>query len=131
MTRARTVALCGAGMIARAHAAAAAAAGLRVVAVASRTPERAGALADAIGAHSSPLETGEAWQALLFAQAQERGLKPARAFAVLGIAVAWEGFEAYYPLRHRSYLPVIISTIGASIFLANTTPAATGSSSRT
>jgi len=27
----------------------------------------------------------------------------------------------YYPLRHRTFLPVIISTIGASIFLANTT----------
>ncbi|WP_293811099.1 branched-chain amino acid ABC transporter permease [uncultured Bosea sp.] len=27
----------------------------------------------------------------------------------------------YYPLRHRTYLPVIISTIGASIFMANTT----------
>jgi branched-chain amino acid transport system permease protein len=26
----------------------------------------------------------------------------------------------YYPLRNRSFLPVIISTIGASIFLANT-----------
>ncbi len=26
---------------------------------------------------------------------------------------------AYYPLRHRTYLPVIISTIGASIFLQN------------
>ncbi len=25
----------------------------------------------------------------------------------------------YYPLRHRSFLPVIIATIGASIFLAN------------
>ena len=25
----------------------------------------------------------------------------------------------YYPLRHRSYLPVIISTIGASIYIAN------------
>src|SRR5438309_2115308 len=25
----------------------------------------------------------------------------------------------YYPLRHRSFLPVIISTIGASILLAN------------
>ncbi len=32
----------------------------------------------------------------------------------------------YYPLRHRSYLPVIISTIGASIFLANTTLALYG-----
>ena len=26
----------------------------------------------------------------------------------------------YYPLRHRSFLPVIISTLGASIFLQNT-----------
>jgi len=26
----------------------------------------------------------------------------------------------YYPLRHRSYLPVIISTLGASIFMQNT-----------
>jgi branched-chain amino acid transport system permease protein len=26
---------------------------------------------------------------------------------------------AYYPLRHRSYLPVVISTIGASILLQN------------
>lgn len=47
-----TIALCGAGMIARAHASAAAALGLKVVAVASRTPERASALADAIGARA-------------------------------------------------------------------------------
>ena len=26
----------------------------------------------------------------------------------------------YYPLRHRTFLPVIIATIGASILLANT-----------
>jgi len=32
----------------------------------------------------------------------------------------------YYPLRHRTFLPVIISTIGASIFLANTTLAIYG-----
>ena len=32
----------------------------------------------------------------------------------------------YYPLRHRSFLPVIISTIGASIFLANSTLALYG-----
>ncbi len=32
----------------------------------------------------------------------------------------------YYPLRHRTFLPVIISTIGASIFLANTTLALYG-----
>jgi branched-chain amino acid transport system permease protein len=32
----------------------------------------------------------------------------------------------YYPLRHRTYLPVLISTIGASIFLTNTTLALYG-----
>src|SRR5882757_6946936 len=32
----------------------------------------------------------------------------------------------YYPLRHRSYLPVIISTIGASILMANATLALHG-----
>ena len=32
----------------------------------------------------------------------------------------------YYPLRNRSFLPVIIATIGASIFLANTTLALYG-----
>jgi branched-chain amino acid transport system permease protein len=32
----------------------------------------------------------------------------------------------YYPLRHRSFLPVIISTIGASIFLENGVLAAYG-----
>lgn len=32
----------------------------------------------------------------------------------------------YYPLRHRSYLPVVISTIGASILMANTTLALHG-----
>jgi branched-chain amino acid transport system permease protein len=32
----------------------------------------------------------------------------------------------YYPLRHRTYLPVIISTIGASILLTNTTLALYG-----
>ena len=32
----------------------------------------------------------------------------------------------YYPLRHRSYLPVIISTIGASILLTNSTLAIYG-----
>lgn len=44
------VALCGAGMIAGAHALAARRAGLPVVAVASRTPERAAALAGRFGA---------------------------------------------------------------------------------
>src|ERR1700749_4247960 len=36
--------------------------------------------------------------------------------AVLGIAFNPRG---YYPLRHRTFLPVIIATIGASILLAN------------
>lgn len=52
MSRPRTVALCGAGMIARAHAAAAAAVGLQVVAVASRSAERAHQLAEAVGARA-------------------------------------------------------------------------------
>ena len=43
--------------------------------------------------------------------------------AVLG---ALFNLGVYYPLRHRSYLPVIISTIGASILLANTTLALYG-----
>src|SRR5258708_22542572 len=28
-------------------------------------------------------------------------------------------YGVYYPLRHRGFLPVIISTLGASIFLQN------------
>ena len=32
----------------------------------------------------------------------------------------------YYPLRHRTFLPVIISTIGASILLENSVLAAYG-----
>ena len=44
-----TVALCGAGMIARAHAMAAGSVGARVVAVASRSPESATKLATEIG----------------------------------------------------------------------------------
>ena len=48
--------------------------------------------------------------------------------AVAGMALLGALFNlgVYYPLRHRSYLPVIISTIGASIFLANTTLALYG-----
>ncbi len=38
------------------------------------------------------------------------------AMAVVG---ALFNLGVYYPLRHRSFLPVIIATIGASIFLAN------------
>jgi branched-chain amino acid transport system permease protein len=42
--------------------------------------------------------------------------------ALAGMAVLGAIFNlgVYYPLRNRSFLPVIIATIGASIFLANT-----------
>lgn len=42
--------------------------------------------------------------------------------AIAGMALLGAVFNlgVYYPLRNRSFLPVIISTIGASIFLANT-----------
>jgi branched-chain amino acid transport system permease protein len=41
--------------------------------------------------------------------------------ALAGMALLGVVFNlgVYYPLRHRSYLPVIIATIGASILLAN------------
>jgi branched-chain amino acid transport system permease protein len=41
--------------------------------------------------------------------------------ALVGMALLGVIFNlgVYYPLRHRSYLPVIIATIGASILLAN------------
>src|SRR6202166_5458568 len=42
--------------------------------------------------------------------------------ALAGMALLGAIFNlgVYYPLRHRTFLPVIIATIGASIFLANT-----------
>lgn len=48
--------------------------------------------------------------------------------ALVGMAILGALFNlgVYYPLRHRTFLPVIISTIGASIFLANTTLALYG-----
>src|SRR3954463_3589292 len=48
--------------------------------------------------------------------------------ALAGMALLGAIFNlgVYYPLRHRTYLPVIISTIGASILLANTTLALYG-----
>ena len=48
--------------------------------------------------------------------------------ALGGMAVLGAIFNlgVYYPLRHRTYLPVIISTIGASILLANSTLALYG-----
>jgi branched-chain amino acid transport system permease protein len=44
------------------------------------------------------------------------------AAALAGMALLGVIFNlgVYYPLRHRTFLPVIIATIGASIFLANT-----------
>ncbi len=48
--------------------------------------------------------------------------------ALVGMALLGGVFNlaVYYPLRHRTYLPVIISTIGASILLANGTLALHG-----
>jgi branched-chain amino acid transport system permease protein len=37
--------------------------------------------------------------------------------AIIGVAF---NYGVYYPLRNRSFLPVLISTLGASIFLQNT-----------
>ena len=44
--------------------------------------------------------------------------------ALAGMALLGVFFNlgVYYPLRHRSFLPVIIATIGASILLANSVP---------
>ena len=41
--------------------------------------------------------------------------------ALAGMAILGAVFNlgVYYPLRHRTYLPVIIATIGASILMAN------------
>jgi branched-chain amino acid transport system permease protein len=48
--------------------------------------------------------------------------------ALTGMALLGVVFNlgVYYPLRHRTYLPVIISTIGASILLTNATLALYG-----
>ncbi len=39
------------------------------------------------------------------------------ALFVMGIVGMVFNLGVYYPLRHRSFLPVIISTLGASIFM--------------
>jgi branched-chain amino acid transport system permease protein len=41
------------------------------------------------------------------------------ALVVMGIFGMIFNLGVYYPLRHRSFLPVIISTLGASIFIQN------------
>ncbi len=48
--------------------------------------------------------------------------------ALAGMAILGALFNlgVYYPLRHRTFLPVIIATIGASILMANTTLALYG-----
>ena len=48
--------------------------------------------------------------------------------SLVGMAILGAIFNlgVYYPLRHRTYLPVIISTIGASILMANSTLALYG-----
>lgn len=56
---------------------------------------------------------------------------PYWAALILGLAVMAVfgllfNYGVYYPLRNRSFLPVIISTLGASIFLQNTVLAAYG-----
>jgi len=42
------------------------------------------------------------------------------ALVAMGIFGLIFNLGVYYPLRHRSFLPVIISTLGASIFMQNT-----------
>jgi branched-chain amino acid transport system permease protein len=49
------------------------------------------------------------------------------AMALFGVAF---NYGVYYPLRHRSFLPVLISTLGASIFLQNTVLAVFGAQPR-
>ena len=61
--------------------------------------------------------------AYLMVVAVEAGLPYWAAFivALLGMALLGVIFNlgVYYPLRNRTYLPVIIATIGASILLSN------------
>ena len=52
---------------------------------------------------------------------------PVAILLMAGFGVLFAG-ATYWPLRHRGQLPVIISTIGASIFLANTVLALYGPS---
>src|SRR4051812_10578403 len=40
--------------------------------------------------------------------------------AVMAIFGIIFNYGVYYPLRHRTYLPVLISTLGAAIFMQNT-----------
>src|ERR1700710_2649452 len=42
------------------------------------------------------------------------------ALALMAVFGLLFNYGVYYPLRNRSFLPVIISTLGASIFMQNT-----------
>lgn len=48
------------------------------------------------------------------------------ALVVMALFGVLFNYGVYYPLRHRSFLPVLISTLGASIFLQNTVLAVFG-----
>ena len=50
----------------------------------------------------------------------------AAALVVMAVFGVLFNYGVYYPLRHRSFLPVLISTLGASIFLQNTVLAVFG-----
>ena len=53
-------------------------------------------------------------------KARAIGVREAAVWSIVWISAALLfNLGVYYPLRHRSYLPVIIATIGASILLAN------------
>jgi branched-chain amino acid transport system permease protein len=54
------------------------------------------------------------------------GIAIAITIAAMAVIGALFNLGVYYPLRHRSFLPVIISTIGASILLENGVLAAYG-----
>src|SRR5262245_14338758 len=52
------------------------------------------------------------------------------ALAAMGVFGLVFNYGVYYPLRHRGFLPVIISTLGASIFLQNSVLALFGAQPR-
>ncbi len=54
------------------------------------------------------------------------GLSFVLALVAMAVVGALFNLGVYYPLRHRTFLPVIISTIGASILMANSTLALYG-----
>ena len=71
---------------------------------------------------------------LMVASLSTAGMPYWLAFAAALAAMAVFGllfnYGVYYPLRHRGFLPVLISTLGASIFLQNTVLAIFGAQPR-